>query len=90
MTYYRTISSYDSYNMNIRNMYNNNTPYYMPQTDHGNGMALPVYAKPESIPKKVRKNLVKPGDRVAQIESQVNISKTQKIYGKLLTTIDDE
>ena len=84
MVFYKTISSYDAYNMNIRNMHASNTPYYMPNCDHGNGSALPVYTKLESIPKKVRKNLVKPGDKIAQIESQVKLSKTQKIYGRLL------
>ena len=78
MSYYRTIPSYDAYQLNIRKMYDNNTPYYMPQTDHGNGMALPIFSKPESIPKKVKKKLVKPGDKVAQIESQVKLSKIKR------------
>ena len=62
MPFYKTISSYDSYQLNIRNMYNNGTPYYMAQTDHGHGMSMSVYTKPESIPRKIKKNLVKPGD----------------------------
>ena len=90
MTYYRTISSYDAYNSDIRNMYDNNTPCYMAKPDHGHGFALPVYAKPESIPKKVKKMLVKPGDKVAEIQSQVKISNTQKIYGKLLLIDNDD
>ena len=91
MSYFRTISSYDSYQMNIRNMYNNGTPYYMPNSDFGHGMAMPVYTKPESIPRKVKKQLVKPGDKIAQITNkEVNISKTQKIYGRLLQISSDE
>ena len=86
MPYYKTLSSYDAYQLNIRNLYNNGTPYYMANSDHGHGMASPVYIRPESIPKKVRKNLVKPGDKVAEIKNkEVNLSKTQKIYGKLLS-----
>ena len=90
MTYYRTISSYDAYQLNIRQMYNNNTPYYMHQTDHGHGSAMPPYTKEESVPKKVKKKLVKPGDRVAEIQSQVKLSNTQKIYGKLLLIDNDD
>ena len=67
MTYYKTIASYDAYILNTRNMYNSNTPYYMPNSDHGHGPSMPIFAKPESIPspKKVTKTLVKPGDKVA-------------------------
>ena len=89
MVFYKTISSYDAYQLNIRNLYNNGTPYYMANSDHGHGMASPVYTRPESIPKKVRKNLVKPGDKVARVQSQVKLSNTQKIYGKLLSTSYD-
>ena len=53
-------------------------------------MALPIFAKPESIPKKVKQKLVKPGDRFAQIESQVKVSKTNLIYGKLLQPSSDD
>ena len=85
MSYYKTISSYDAYQLNIRTLYDNGTPYYMANTDHGHGMSMPAYTKPESIPRKVRKNLVKPGDKVAQVKNkEVNLSKTQKIYGRLL------
>ena len=90
MSYFRTISSYDAYNMNIRNMYASNTPYFMNASDHGNGPSMPIFSKPESIPKKVKKKLVKPGDRIAQIESQVKLSNTQKIYGKLLHISSDD
>ena len=91
MPFYRTISSYDAYQLNIRNMFNNNTPYYMANTDFGHGQSLPVYARPESIPRKVKKQLVKPGDKIAQITNkEVNISKTQKIYGRLLMINDNE
>ena len=91
MSYFRTISSYDAYNMNIRNMYASNTPYFMNASDHGNGPSMPIFSKPESIPKKVKKKLVKPGDRVAQIiQPQIKLSNTQKIYGKLLSINDDE
>ena len=88
--YYRTISSYDAYNMNIRRMHASNTPYFMGSSDHGNGPSMPIFSKPESIPKKVKKKLVKPGDKVAQIQSQIKLSNTQKIYGKLLSINDDE
>ena len=90
MSYYRTISSYDAYQLNIRNMYNNNTPYYMPNSDHGHGQSMPAYTRPESIPRKVKKNLVKPGDKVARVQSQVKLSNTQKIYGKLLQTASSD
>ena len=85
-----TISSYDAYQLNVRNMFNSNTPYFMHKTDHGNGQSLPIYAKPESIPQEVKKKLVKPGDRIAEIQSQVKLSNTQKIYGKLLFIDNDD
>ena len=90
MPYYKTISSYDSYQMNIRQMHDNNTPYFMANSDHGNGSSMPIFAKPESIPRKVRKKLVKPGDKIAQIDSQVKLSQNQKIYGKLLHLSSDD
>ena len=45
MSNYKTMSSYDAYYKNIRDMANSHTNYYMANTDLGNGQALPEYQK---------------------------------------------
>ena len=78
MSNYKTLSSYDAYYKNIRDMANSHTNYYMANTDLGNGQALPEYQKQERIPKKVTKKMVKPGDKIAVVYSKgvpTNIAK---------------
>lgn len=81
---YKTLSSYEAYNRNILHMYTTNQPYFM-STDLGNGRALPEFMKPEAVPKKIKKKIVKPGDQIAQIKSSGK-SYDNNIYGKLLFT----
>jgi hypothetical protein len=88
MSNYKTMSSYDAYYKNIRDMANSHTNYYMANTDLGNGQALPEYQKQERIPTKVKKKIVKPGDKIACVYSKgvpANIANNT-IYGRLLST----
>ena len=62
----------------------------MANSDHGHVQSMPIFTRPESIPRKVKKKLVKPGDKVARVQSQVKLSNTQKIYGKLLQTASSD
>jgi len=81
---YKTLSSYEAYNRNILHIYTTNQPYFM-SSDLGNGKALPEFMKPEAFPKKIKKKIVKPGDKIAQITSSGKSDKNN-IYGKLLFT----
>ena len=86
---YRTISSYEAYYRNLREMYNRGSTYYMSNTDLGNGQSLAPWKRPESVPEKVKKKLVKPGDKTAEIQNkEVNLTdkSSAKIIGKLLST----
>ena len=86
---YRTISSYEAYYRNLREMYNRGSTYYMSNTDLGNGQSLAPWKRPESVPEKFKKKLVKPGDKTAEIQNkEVNLTdkSSAKIIGKLLST----
>ena len=87
---YRTISSYEAYYRNLREMYNRGSTYYMSNTDLGNGQSLAPWKRPESVPEKVKKKIVKPGDKTAEISEQSQVKLTDKssakIIGKLLST----
>ena len=80
MSNYKTMSSYDAYYKNIRDMANSHTNYYMANTDLGNGQALPEYQKQERIPTKVKRRLLNPETRLQlyiQKEFQLILQITQ-------------
>ena len=83
---FKTLSSYEAYHANIQHMYNSGSTFAMPGTDLGNGAALPPWQRPEAVPKKVKKKILRPGDKVAVVKSSVHVSDRQKIMGKLLST----
>ena len=74
-------SSYSAYYKNIA-MLATHGSYFLQNTDLGNGKALPEYQKEERIPTRVKKKIVKTGDKIACVYSKgvpVNIAKKHNI-----------
>ena len=87
MVHKKTLNSFEAYNANIQHMYNTGSTFAMPGTDLGNGAAMPPWMRPEAVPPKVKKKILRPGDKVAVVKSSsVNVSDRQRIMGKLLRT----
>ena len=86
---YRTISSYDAYYKNLKDMYLHGS-HFMRDTDHGSGSSLPEWKKPERVPPRVKKAMVRPGDKVAVVSGPVKTSakSSAKVLGRIVSTTE--